>query len=139
MVLMQLPKTPYTLSQAIAREEGFYVDGSRAQRNNNPGNIEYGSFAISTGATGSDGRFAIYPTPEAGFSSLVGLLLRHYLGMTIAQAINHWAPPVENNTAQYIRNVCAWTEKDPAAVITKSGELVNGNYNKASVAPESKV
>jgi hypothetical protein len=139
MVLMELPKIPYTLSQAIAREEGYYIDGTRAQRNNNPGNIEYGPFARSHGATGGDPRFAIFPTPEAGFAALVGLLLKHYLGMTVAQALSHWAPPVENNTAQYIRNVCAWIEKDPTAIITKTGEIEDGNNNKANLASESKV
>jgi hypothetical protein len=40
--------------------------GDRNWRNNNPGNIEYGKFAISMGAIGSDGRFAIFPSEEMG-------------------------------------------------------------------------
>ena len=40
--------------------------GDRNWRNNNPGNIEYGPFAMKYGATGSDGRFAIFPTEEQG-------------------------------------------------------------------------
>ncbi len=40
--------------------------GSRSWRNNNPGNIEYGPFARSMGATGTDGRFAKFPSYEAG-------------------------------------------------------------------------
>ena len=36
-----------TFLEAIAREEGFYVKDTRAQRNRNPGNIEYGKFSIA--------------------------------------------------------------------------------------------
>ena len=81
--------------------------GSRNWRNNNPGNIEYGAFAIKNGAVGSDGRFAIFPTYEAGRKAKENLLFTAsgYKGMNIAQAINRYAPPSENNTNSYIAAV----------------------------------
>jgi hypothetical protein len=81
--------------------------GSRNWRNNNPGNIEYGAFAIKNGAIGSDGRFAIFPTYEAGRKAKENLLFTAsgYRGMNIAQAINRYAPPSENNTNSYIASV----------------------------------
>ena len=98
-----------TLVEAIAREEGFYVQGTRAQRNNNPGDIEYGNFAAHHGATGSDGRFAIFPDAATGFTALRELLMQDYAGMTLKAALNRFAPPVENDTGRYLSNIMAWT------------------------------
>jgi hypothetical protein len=116
-MLAPLPVIPMAVSEAIAREEGFYVVGSRANRNHNPGNIEMGPFAEKYGAVDADPRFAIFPNDEAGFAALKALLLEHYKGLTIAEAIAKWAPPGENDTASYVRNICAWTEKQPVAII----------------------
>lgn len=125
-----------TFLEAIAREEGFYQDGSRPQRNNNPGDLVYAPESIHFGATGSDGRFAIFPTVEMGWDALrrwlsvparfdpAGDLVGGYLGATVRQAINRFAPPFENNTSQYVLNVCAWAEVDPNAILTE--EMLKG-------------
>jgi hypothetical protein len=106
-----------TLVEAIAREEGFYVPGTRAERNNNPGNIEYGSFAAHHGATGSDGRFAVFPDNATGFAALRELLMIHYAGMTLEAALNKFAPPFENDVSSYLLNVCQWTGAAPTDII----------------------
>jgi hypothetical protein len=113
-----------TICQAIAREEGFGVPNSRSNRNNNPGDIEYGHFAQINGATrieivgvGQTPRFAYFPTPEIGFEAMKKLLASHYTGMTIAEMLDKYAPPVENQTNSYIANVCAWTGLTPGTVI----------------------
>lgn len=98
-----------TIPQAIARMEGFYQPGTRAARNNNPGNMVYGQFAINHGATGGDGRYAIFPTPDAGFAAMRALLQEDYKGLTVAEAISKWAPSTENDTSRYIKLVCQWT------------------------------
>lgn len=102
-----------TLLQAMARQEGFYVSGTRPARNNNPGDIEFGQFALHHGATGSDGRFAIFPDPETGFAAMKALLQEHYAGLTIEEAINKWAPPHENETDVYLAHVLEWTGLPP--------------------------
>lgn len=81
--------------------------GSRNWRNNNPGNIEYGPFARSMGAIGTDGRFAVFPSYEAGRKAKEKLLFegKGYRGKTLAQAISRYAPPSENNTSSYIAQV----------------------------------
>jgi hypothetical protein len=80
--------------------------GHRNWRNNNPGNIEYGKFAISMGAIGSDGRFAIFPTEEMGRAAADTLLKgKSYANLSAADAIKKWAPPSENDSASYINNV----------------------------------
>lgn len=81
--------------------------GDRGWRNNNPGNLEYGDFARSMGAIGSDGRFAIFPTPEAGRQAKENLLFesRGYRSLSIEGAISKYAPPSENNTEGYINQI----------------------------------
>jgi hypothetical protein len=104
--------------EAIAREEGFNVPGTRPNRNNNPGDIEFGEFAKFHGATGGDPRFAIFPDAASGFAAMRALLHLYYSGLTVAAALNKWAPPVENHTNAYIANVCAWTGLTPETVLT---------------------
>lgn len=81
--------------------------GTRAWRNNNPGNIEYGKFAKSQGAVGSDGRFAVFPSYEDGRKAKEKLLFETsgYKGKTILGAISRYAPSFENDTVAYARSV----------------------------------
>nr|DAJ30625.1 MAG TPA: virion protein [Caudoviricetes sp.] len=101
------------------------VGGSRSWRNNNPGNMEYGAFAKAHGAIGTDGRFAIFPTEEAGrlakealiFESNGGKRLPNnpldygagigYRDKTLTQMIAAYAPASENNTRAYQQRVLA--------------------------------
>jgi len=104
-----------TLAEAIATMEGFYASkATRAARNHNPGNLEYGPFAKKYGATGSDGRFAIFPDDASGFRALNALLSSPaYSGLTVAEAIAKYAPATENDTKNYIRMICEWTGLQP--------------------------
>lgn len=82
-------------------------EGDLNWRNNNPGNIRAGSFANSQGAIGSAGGFAVFPTLQAGRTAMQNLLFNSpaYAGTTIAEAISNYAPPSQNNTADYIKTV----------------------------------
>jgi len=95
--------------------------GARNWRNNNPGNIEYGDFAIRRGAIGSDGRFAIFPNFETGEKAQESLLFegKGYQGMTIAQAISRYAPPSENNTQAYINSVASAIGVSPNTLLSQ--------------------
>jgi hypothetical protein len=107
-----------TFLEAIAREEGWLDLASRPRRNNNPGDIEFGNFAIAHGASGSDGRFAIFPSAEAGFAAMRALFeAPSYASLTVAEAIARWAPSTENNTARYVSNVCQWAACAPTDLI----------------------
>ena len=80
--------------------------GSRAWRNNNPGNLEYGKFARNNGAIGTDGRFAIFPDTATGFKAMASLLATNsYQKLTIEGAINRYAPPNENNVENYLKSI----------------------------------
>lgn len=84
-------------------------EGTRAWRNNNPGNIEYGEFAKSQGAVGTDGRFAVFPTYQAGRDAKAALIFESssYRDLSISDAISRYAPAFENDTGSYTDQVAA--------------------------------
>lgn len=80
--------------------------GSRAWRNSNPGNIRYSEFARKMGAIGQAGGFAVFPDEETGMRAISQLLRSDsYNRLTVAGAISRYAPPSENNTAAYHRQI----------------------------------
>jgi hypothetical protein len=116
-----------TFIQAVAREEGFEIPGSRANRNCNPGDLNFAPWQEQFGAVletipagyNEMPRFACFPTPEQGFAAMRELLTNHYLGMTVGAALNRWAPPSDDNdTSVYTANVCQWTGLTPDTVLT---------------------
>lgn len=110
---------------STARGSFQKVGGSRAWRNNNEGNLEFGKFAKAHGAIGTDGRFAIFPDEETGrrakealiFESNGGKYLANnpldygkgigYRDKTLLQMIAAYAPSGENNTRAYRQRVLA--------------------------------
>lgn len=80
------------------------TSGPRGIRNHNPGNIrDTGDPWV--GVTGSDGAFEVFSAPVYGLRALAKILLGYqsrYGLSTVAQLINRWAPPVENDTGAYV-------------------------------------
>ena len=119
----------------------------RGIRNNNPGNIEDGPFAQSLpGYRGSDGRFAIFDSPQAGINA-GGELLNRYAArgvVTPAQIINRWAPPSDGNPtqayAQYVAQRLGIGVNDPvpanrrAEAFQAINEFENGNRSASNGA-----
>lgn len=111
-------------------------EGDRATRNNNPGNLEYRG---QNGAIGSDGRFAIFQSKEAGSQAMANLLFNSdlYGNLRLSEAIHKYAPPVENNTSGYLSRVLAavgnknklmsqYSPEERAAII-RAMQAVEGN------------
>lgn len=69
--------------------------GDFGWRNNNPGNIEAGEFASKYGAIPGGGRYALFPTMEAGNKAREALLFEgsKYKNLSLREAIKRWAPP----------------------------------------------
>jgi len=81
--------------------------GTISWRNNNPGNLRNGSIAKENGSIGESGGFAVFPTLEAGEKARYNLLFNSnlYKNLSVRQAISKYAPPSENNTENYIKQV----------------------------------
>ena len=99
--------------KAVQKYEGWFA-GSRAYRNNNPGNLRYTPYTIELGAYSKDDRnFCIFRNYDAGFNALKQLVwdatnmrLRAYRLYTEAQKkdaitmldfFNVYAPPSDAN------------------------------------------
>lgn len=119
-------KSP-NIAQVIEVGKGYNIiktkDGSVIKqtgpwnwRNNNPGNISDGDWARKHGAIdqgkivgkGSN-RFAIFPTYAIGRQAKAALIFEgaNYRNINLTDAIARYAPPHENNTANYQRVVLA--------------------------------
>lgn len=96
----------------------------RGVRNNNFGNIEDGPFAQGLpGYRGSDGRFAVFETPQHGMDAMDRLLASYgRRGLnTVDGIINRWAPPSDGNpVSEYAKSVAAKTGFVPGQAVDMS-------------------
>lgn len=85
----------------------------RGVRNNNPGNIDRTATVWqgedrSDEARAQESRFCVFTSAQYGFRALAKVLQtyrkRHGL-TTVRGIIDRWAPPVENDTDAYVRQV----------------------------------
>jgi len=110
------------------------VGGDRNWRNNNPGNIESGRFAALHGAIGTDGRFAIFPDYKTGRAALISLLkTESYARLSVAAAIERFAPRIENDTSAYTAFVRTRVGVTPDTLVS---ELSEDRLAAAAVAIE---
>lgn len=82
-------------------------------RNNNPGNLE---FANQEGAVPSepDGRWAKFKTPEDGFAALCKQMeIYKNRQLTLREMVYKYAPPSENNSEGYLRDVSTSLKTSP--------------------------
>ena len=103
------------LQNAIAKKEGYYLKGTLARRNNNPGNLVYAgqSHAVRSG------RWAKFDTVEHGFQALgAQIKLDAKRGMTLEQFIYKYAPPHENDTLGYIQYVAKQLTTTPTSKLS---------------------
>lgn len=88
--------------------------------NNNPGNLR---FANQPGATKGEGGFAKFKTPEAGLRALENqVALDASRGLTVAQFINKYAPPSENDTDGYVAFIKRETGVDPQLPLSRANK-----------------
>ncbi len=118
--------------EEVVKHRESTTSASRSWVNNNPGNIEFGSFSKKMGAIGTDGRFAIFPSVEAGFNAQATLLKSGtYKDLTLAQAIAKYAPPHENDTQAYVDYV---SQKTGISANTRMGDLAMPDLLKITYA-----
>jgi hypothetical protein len=101
-----------TMCLAIQKHEGWFP-GSRSQRNNNPGNLVYVGQPNATKE--KDGRFAVFPSYEAGFNALKQMILNAASGkskvykptMNLYQFFGTYAPDNDGNNSRHYAEVVA--------------------------------
>lgn len=81
----------------------------RGIRNNNPLNIRIGNAWLGEVAKPTDKEFEQFVAPVYGLRAAF-IILRRYISRynlrTVDQIISRWAPAKENNTENYIKQVC---------------------------------
>lgn len=117
----------------------------RGVRNNNPGNIDRTSTPWqcedrSVAAIAREQRFSVFLTAQAGFRALAKTLLtyqrKHGL-RTVKEIIGRWAPPVENDTGAYVRQVAAAVGVAPSEVIRLDNAVTLGRLATAIARHEN--
>ncbi len=105
--------------------------GTRAWRNNNPGNIRNTSFANRHGSLGEAGGFAVFPDEATGQQAIIDLLETNtYQSLSIDDAITRYAPPLENNTGNYQALISDSTGINGNTMLnTLNAEQLNGVAN----------
>lgn len=110
IMYQEYPKVKeYTDTNLIQPIQGAFNSMlSRANRNNNPGNLRY---AGQVGATGKDAQgFAIFETPGAGWDALTRqIALDQSRGLSLGEFISKYAPASENDTQNYLNFVMSAT------------------------------
>lgn len=93
------------------------ADLPRGIRNNNPGNIEWGSpwqGLVTVTSKNRDGRFCQFSDAAYGIRAIAMTLITYYDKRkakdgskidSIREVIERWAPPVENNTGAYANQI----------------------------------
>lgn len=117
-------------------------------RQNNPGNIEKNPRNAWQGRVDtSSGRFETFKSAEWGIRAMVRILYSYLKrdkdgALTIAEIIEQWAPPNENDTKGYAKFVATSVGKKPdepvnmhdaaeiAAIVKAKIRMENGNPRK---------
>lgn len=94
------------LARLIAKEEGYGIPGAVPTRDDNPGDLRHAPGASHKGEGPND--IGIIDSAADGWADLERQLqLYAERGMTLEQAVYEFAPPSENNSAQYLAFVVA--------------------------------
>lgn len=95
---------------------------SRGIRNNNPGNIRKSKDKWQGLADKQpDKEFFTFKDPTYGIRAMARILIKYYDDYdldTVEKVIGRWAPPVENNTASYVKAVADAVGVAPDEVIS---------------------
>lgn len=116
-----------SLDNAMSAFEGFGTPGTIATRQNNPGNLQYGDFAIAHGATGvGTNGIANFPDPATGFQAQDALVSMYASqGLSLQEMLQKYAPPnapgnTPATTSNYVNYVSNATGVAPNAPLSSA-------------------
>jgi hypothetical protein len=107
------------LARLIATEEGYGIPGAVPTRERNPGDLRHSPHSFHP----ADDPNAIgqIDSDSDGWADLERQLqLFASRGLTLQQAIYEFAPPEENNSAQYLKYVCDGLGLPATATVTEA-------------------
>jgi hypothetical protein len=106
------------LAQLIAREEGYGLAGAIPTVDNNPGDLRHSPHSSHSGNSNGIG---VIDTVADGWADLERQLqLYGERGLTLRQAIYEFAPPIENDSEQYLNFVCAGLGCQPDILVSEA-------------------
>ena len=101
------------LAKLIAEQEGFFVDGSIAQRQNNPGDLEHASGEWHNGSP-----IGSFYTAKKGWAALQNQLEDYAnRGLNLSQMVDIYAPPSQNDTTDYLNFICEGLGVSPNTLV----------------------
>ena len=110
------------LAEAIATAEGFYVPGSRPQRDNNPGDM---TVDIIGKGVGNDGPFVVFANAQDGWDNLKAQIQKWFDGTsshadsssTIADLSSFYTNTQQSSWAQNVANALGVDVNTPISSI----------------------
>jgi hypothetical protein len=123
VALIGVSPTIRRIGEAIATAEGFYVEGSRSSRNNNPGDL---TVDLNGKGIGKDGMFIVYSNAADGFDALYKQISEWFAGtssyisadMSIIQAAQVYSPNGAGNWASNVANYLGVSTDTPLSQIS---------------------
>lgn len=124
------------LAQLFAKQEGFGKPGTQPTLKHNPGDLRHSPHSSHEGEGKED--IGIIDTDAHGWDDLERqLALFAERGMTVREAVYVFAPPKENNSFIYLRNICQGFPCSPDDLI-KQLLLVQVNPEEPKQQPPQK-
>lgn len=112
---------------------------TRGLRLNNPGNIRLGDHWQGEADIQNDPDFITFATPEYGIRAMAKILVTYatkYKINTITDMVKRYAPPSENDTGAYIKDVCLVSGYDADEKIDFTDQAVLCNVLPAIIHHE---
>lgn len=111
------------LAELIAKEEGFGIPGSVPTRDHNPGDLRHSPHSMHS-LDDPDG-IGVIDNDADGWEDLERQLrLDASRGLTLQQLVFKYAPPEENNSAQYLKYLCDGLGVDPNTTVEEALKIV---------------
>lgn len=100
----------YTVTFTQSNGAQYTQTGNHPDRDNNPLDLEYGSFALNNGAIGDDSglkgeqNFAIFQTAQDGWDAAMNDIASNYADHTLDQIISILSPSSDHNPTTEMQN-----------------------------------
>jgi hypothetical protein len=110
------------LARLIAKQEGFGVPGSIPTRRHNPGDLRHSPHSSHDGEGSND--IGEIDDDADGWADLEHQLqLYAARGLTLREVVYCYAPPSENDSAEYLHFICDGLSLSPDTPVAKALEI----------------